>query len=346
MWAMTKQWFNQYFADPEAIALLCTLIGIFILLLLFGRMLAPVIVSVVIAYLLDGFVKCLERWKIHHTLAVSVVCLLFIGIVLITFLWLLPIVWQQLINFFNELPNLVGRSQVLLIELPRRYPEFISHSQITNVGKVVLSYSLASIPGVIEFFVYFVLVPLLVFFFLKDKDTILQWCMKFLPKRRRAITQIWQEVNVQTGNYIRGRLIEIVVVGIVFVITFEIMGLNYAVLLAVIAAVSVIVPYVGAIVATIPIIIVAFTQWGWSSQFAYLMIAYAVITVLDGNVLVPLLFSGTMNLHPVAIIVAVIIFGKIWGFWGIFFAIPLATVVKAIMDAWPQKTIKTTKVTY
>ncbi|MGB6976648.1 MAG: AI-2E family transporter [Gammaproteobacteria bacterium] len=347
MWQTITQCFKRYFSDPEAIALLFTLLGIIVFLLLFGRMLAPVIISLVIAYLLDGIVKRLERWKCPHLLAVSIVCLLFIGAVLIAFIWLLPLLWQQLSNFFNELPNILGRSQLLLTTLPQRYPEFISQNQITHVitllksesgsiGKVVLSYSLASIPSLIEFFIYFVLVPLLVFFFLKDKDTILHWFMGFLPKRRRAITQIWHDVNAQTGNYIRGRLIEMVLVGIVFVITFEVFGLNYAVLLSVIAAVSVIIPYVGAIVATIPIVVVAFTQWGWSAQFAYLLIAYTVISIVDSNILVPLLFSETMSLHPVAIIVAVIVFGKIWGFWGIFFAIPLATVVKAIMEAWPQ----------
>lgn len=68
----------------------------------------------------------------------------------------------------------------------------------------------------------------------------------------------------------------------------------------------------------------------------YLMIAYGIIQALDGNVLVPLLFSEAVNLHPVAIIVAVLVFGGLWGFWGVFFAIPLATLIKAILNAWPK----------
>jgi len=66
------------------------------------------------------------------------------------------------------------------------------------------------------------------------------------------------------------------------------------------------------------------------------MIAYAVIQALDGNLLVPLMFSEVVNLHPVAIILAILIFGGLWGFWGIFFAIPLATLVKAVINAWPS----------
>jgi len=67
------------------------------------------------------------------------------------------------------------------------------------------------------------------------------------------------------------------------------------------------------------------------------MTAYAIIHALDGNLLVPLLFSEVVNLHPVAIILAILVFGGLWGFWGVFFAIPLATVVKAVINAWPAK---------
>jgi len=86
----------------------------------------------------------------------------------------------------------------------------------------------------------------------------------------------------------------------------------------------------------LPIAFVAYFQWGWGWSFGQVMIAYAVIQALDGNVLVPLLFSEALNLHPVAIIVAILVFGGLWGFWGVFFAIPLATVVQAVLKAWPR----------
>jgi len=82
--------------------------------------------------------------------------------------------------------------------------------------------------------------------------------------------------------------------------------------------------------------LVALFQWGASAEFGYVMIAYGIIQALDGNLLVPLLFSEAVNLHPVTIIIAVILFGGLWGFWGVFFAIPLATLVKAVLNAWPS----------
>ncbi|MDO6748829.1 AI-2E family transporter, partial [Gilvimarinus sp. 1_MG-2023] len=101
---------------------------------------------------------------------------------------------------------------------------------------------------------------------------------------------------------------------------------------------SVLVPYIGAAVVTIPIALVGYMQWGWNNDFFYLMTVYGIIQALDGNVLVPLLFSEVVNLHPVAIIVAVLVFGGVWGFWGVFFAIPLATLLKAVIQSWPGHT--------
>jgi len=144
-------------------------------------------------------------------------------------------------------------------------------------------------------------------------------------------------MNQQISNYLRGKALEIMIVGVVSWITFAVMGLNYAVLLGLLVGLSVLIPYIGAAVVTIPVALVAYFQWGIGADFYWLIFAYGVIQALDGNVLVPFIFSEAVNLHPVAIIVAVLVFGGMWGFWGVFFAIPLATLVKALLDAWPQQ---------
>ena len=138
------------------------------------------------------------------------------------------------------------------------------------------------------------------------------------------------------GNYVRGKFLEIVVVWVVTFVAFAAMGLQFAMLLALMVGLSVIVPYIGAVVVTVPVALVAFFQWGWSSEFLWLMGVYLIIQGLDGNLLVPLLFSEVVDLHPIAIIVAVLVFSGLWGFWGVFFAIPLATVVQSILKAWPR----------
>jgi len=209
-----------------------------------------------------------------------------------------------------------------------------------SFGKVAVSVSLTSIPGLITWMVYLVLVPLLVFFMLKDRQKITSWLISFLPQKRKMLTQVWVEVNGQIANYVRGKVTEIVILGLATYMAFLYFDLRYAVLLASLVGLSALIPYIGSVVVTIPVILVAYLQWGWSSDFQYLLTVYAIIQILDGNLLVPLLFSEAVNLHPVAIIVATLLFGGIWGFWGIFFAIPLATIVKAVLNAWPHARVK------
>jgi len=199
-----------------------------------------------------------------------------------------------------------------------------------------VSFSISSLQGIITWMVYLILIFLLVFFFLKDKEVIKTWISGYLPRKRVMVQQVWGEMDVQIGNYIRGKIVEIIIVGVASYIAFLIMGLNYAFLLGLLVGLSVLVPFVGATVVTIPVALTAFFQFGWSSEFGYLLLVYGIIQAIDGNVIVPLLFSEAVNLHPVAIIVAIIFFGGFWGLWGVFFAIPLATLVKAVLNAWPE----------
>jgi putative permease len=248
---------------------------------------------------------------------------------------------------FNEAPRMIGEWQSQLMHLPEAYPSIVSEAQIERLiasvngevgefGQWVLSQSLSSLPFIVTMLVYLVLVPILVFFFLKDSQQLTGWLVRHLPRERRLMKLVWLEMNDQIGNYIRGKATEILIVGATSYICFAILGVNYAALLAVLVGLSVLVPYIGATVATIPVALIGLFQWGLSNEFMVLMVVYGVIQMLDGNVLVPILFSEAVNLHPVAIIAAVLIFGGLWGFWGVFFAIPLATLFKAVLYAWPR----------
>ena len=163
------------------------------------------------------------------------------------------------------------------------------------------------------------------------------WYAGFLPKERHLSTKVWQDVNKKIASYVRGKFAEILIVWSISYVTFVFLQLNYAMLLSFLVGISVIVPFVGAAVVTIPIAFIAYFQWGFGTEFAYVLVSYLVIQFLDGNLLVPILFSEVVNLHPVAIITAVLVFGGIWGIWGVFFAIPLATLIHAVINAWPSR---------
>jgi putative permease len=162
------------------------------------------------------------------------------------------------------------------------------------------------------------------------------WFGGFLPEKKPLLDRIWEELNLQFANYARGKGIEVLIIGVASYLVFAVFSLNYAALLGLLVGFSVIVPFIGAMLVTIPVMMVAYFQFGVTPDFYWVVGAYVVIQVLDGNVLVPLLFSEAVNLHPVAIVIAVLFFGGLWGLWGVFFAIPLATLVSAILSAWPS----------
>ncbi|MDR8364987.1 MULTISPECIES: AI-2E family transporter [Pseudomonas] len=348
MFKVLRDWIQRYFSDEEAVVLAVLLFLAFTAVLTLGGMLAPVLAGMVLAYLMQGLVVTLERLRVPGGAAVGLVFALFMGLLLVFIIIVVPLLWHQLITLFNELPGMLAKWQSLLLLLPERYPHLVSDEQVLQAievargeigkfGQWALTFSLSSLPLLVNIMIYLVLVPILVFFFLKDREMIGQWVRGYLPRERALITRVAQEMNRQIANYIRGKVIEIFICGGVTYIAFVALGLNYSALLALLVGVSVVVPYVGAVVVTVPVLLIALFQWGWSDQFIYLMAVYGIIQTLDGNVLVPLLFSEAVNLHPVAIICAVLLFGGLWGFWGVFFAIPLATLFKAVLDAWPRK---------
>ena len=348
MFDFLDNWYRRYFTHPQAAVLVVLLVAAFVILYFMGSMLAPMLAAVVIAYLLEGPIQKLTARDLPRSVAVSLVFLLFVMVMGFILIGLLPILSGQASQFFQDFPGMLSRGQELLLRLPERYPEFISAELVNEVGlalrrgasdfgQELVSVSMASIPAIITVLVYAILVPLMIFFFLKDKDAIQAWLSRFLPSDHTLVSHLWQEMDAQIGNYIRGKVYEIIIVGATSYVVFKLFGLNYASLLSITVGLSVLIPYIGAAVVTLPVALVAYFQWGFDPAFIWLVTAYFIIQFLDGNILVPILFSDVVNLHPVAIISAILVFGGLWGLWGVFFAIPLATLVKALINVWPTR---------
>ena len=344
---LITDWFKRTFSDPQIVFLTLILVIGFAVILTMGNMLAPVIASAVIAYLLEGLVLVFEDRGVPRWLAATIVFLAFVLFLTLVLFGLLPLLSRQVTELVQQLPYMIASGQEAMMTLPERFPDVISPQQaqeildgvrreIGSYGQQVLSVSVSSVVGVLTILVYLVLMPMLVFFFLKDKNVIMQWFGAFMPLERSLADRVWREVDRQIANYVRGKFWEIIIVWAASLLAFSFFGLQYAMLLSVVVGLSVVVPYVGATVATFPVVLVAWFQWGWGPDFVWVSVAYLVIQALDGNVLVPLLFGEVVDLHPIAIIVAILVFGGLWGFWGVFFAIPLATLVNAVLRAWPR----------
>jgi putative permease len=380
MIARISSWFQRHFSDPQVVILALFLAVGVTLVVLFGRMLTPVLASLIIAYLLEGPVQRLERVGLPRLVSVVTVFTTFMAGLLFLLFGLVPMLTRQLAVMVQQVPGYISQAQDWLGTLPERYPQFIapandeepeagglgealldsdlsvaeeSERQLALISEEQLSrmldtlgaelaaygttlVSFSGVLGVVSLLIFLVLMPVLVFFFLKDKRELVAWLTRYMPRDRGLVTSVWHEVDAQIGNYVRGKVLEILIVWIVTYFVFTMLGMPFAMLLSMLVGFSVIIPYIGAAVVTIPVALVALVAFGLSAHFWYVIVAYAIIQALDGNVLVPILFSEVVNLHPVAIITAVLVFGGIWGFWGVFFAIPLATLVNAVLRAWPR----------
>jgi putative permease len=341
--------FKRFLPNAQAVALAVILIVSFLLIYSLSGLLMPVFASIVLAYLLEGLVSKAESMHVSRLPAVYLVFSGFMACLGFLLFYLMPIVSQQAVELVQHIPLIINQIQDGIMRLPERYPQFISEHKVREMmfavqrelltyGQSMLSVSAASVMSLVSAMVYLFLVPLMIFFFLKDKKALVDWLLQFMPRDRHLTVRVWEEVDVQIGNYVRGKFAEVFILWSISYVTFStVLGLNYAMLLSVLMGLSVIIPYVGATLVTFPVLGVAYFQWGLAGDdFMYAVIAYSVIQALDGVFLVPLLFSEAVNLHPIAIIVAILFFGGLWGFWGVFFAIPLATVVKAVLTAWPR----------
>ncbi|MEM6230066.1 AI-2E family transporter [Shewanella scandinavica] len=353
MFTVFSRWYQERFSDPQAVTLMAILVGFALVIYFAAGLLAPLLVALVLAFLLEWPVAQMLKLGINRTAGASLVIVLFLGIVVLLTFGLIPSVWRQGVSLIADLPSMIDKGLLTLQTLINQYPQFINPEQldlmvaelkklldtqhVLDIAKQLIGYS----ASLLVLMVYAILVPLLVFFFLKDKDQLISGSKRFFPANRQLARKVWFEMHQQIFNYIRGKVIEIVVVGVASYILFALMGLRYSMLLGVLTGLSVLIPYVGATLVTLPITLVAFFQWGFSSEFGYLMLGYGIIQALDGNLLVPILFSDAVDLHPVIIIAAVLVFGGLWGVWGVFFAIPLASLVKAVINAWPKTEVET-----
>lgn len=343
-----RNWFRRRFSDPNAVTLTLALLFGFGVIVFWGNILAPILIAVALAYLLEWPVTKLVQLGLHRLAAVLLVFVLFMALGVLLFIVLVPVVWQQSVTLLTELPQITKAWQELMEVLQERAPAFVEPTHIQSFsdqvndrllrfGNSLLEQSLSTIVVLATLLIYLIIVPLLVFFMLKDKVLLQEQIRRILPEQREMIRRVAGEMNLQIMNYIRGKVVEIVIVGVVTYVVLSLFDLRYAALLATLVGFSVLVPYIGAAVVTIPIALVGLFQFGTSMTLVWLIIAYLIIQALDGNLLVPLLFSEAVSLHPVYIITAVLVFGAIWGFWGVFFAIPLASLVKAVITAFAEQ---------
>ena len=337
-------WWRKQSQKTDLLVFFTMLTVIVLLLYFLIDILSPILVALCLAYLLDSPIQFLTRWRVSRTLSATLLVLLFIALFYLFATKALPILGGQVNQLLAAVPDIIDNLKGALAEIRAQFPELLSQEQINAWGgraKVAIpalflplaSFSATHALELISLLIYLVLVPMVLFFAIKDKSEITTWLSRFLPQRNETLTRVWTEFDRKVAGYIRGKLVEVVVMWFASFIAFKLLGLPYAFLLSFLVGLSVVIPFVGVVIVTIPLVAVAYFHWGLSAGFWWLILVHTILQIVDGNLLVPILFASAVNLHPVAIIIAILFFGSLWGLLGVFFAIPLAALVHEIVNA-------------
>ena len=342
-----KNFFDTYFFKEEQYAALVLLLIALVLIYFVGSLITPFFIALLIAYLLNGAMAFFGSKGASKRTSLFLAFIIFTAFYVSMFL-LLPLITSQIGSLINELPAIANYVEKLAQNLLKAYPEIFSQSQVDGLAGSITSFfptiaeqiliqMNAGFSAMMNALIYIILIPFFVFFFLKDKNEMIEYATYFLPKNSQLLSTLWSDLNIQLFGYIRGKALEMIIVGFITSLVFAFIGVNYSILLGIMVGLSVLVPLFGAIIVTIPVVAIGLFQYGLESTFFIFLASYLIIQTLDGNFLFPLLLGREVNLHPVLIILAILIFGGIWGFWGLLLAVPIATFIRAILRAWPKK---------
>ena len=342
-----KLYFNNY----DLSVFFLSIISVSILCLFFMEVIAPILLSIIISYLLyNTNEKIKNKYKIPNYISSSILITGLFSIIYGCLLLILPLVLSQLIDLLKDFPTILTSIKDNLKDAYFMLPGIVTDETFKEVmtkinasiqdytiqlGKILFNASYHSLIEIGNVLVLLILIPLMSFFFLKDGKQILDW-IKERINNDTMLYKVFSETDIQIGNYIRGKIIEAVIVGVVSYIFYLLIGLDYILLLSIITGLSVFIPFIGATIVTIPVVIIAYSQFGFSNMLLFTIIGYIVMQILDGNVLSPLLFSELIQVKPVWIIISIIVFGGLWGFAGVFFAIPITILIKSTVNNWPN----------
>ncbi|MBF0461074.1 MAG: AI-2E family transporter [Magnetococcales bacterium] len=330
--------------DPQVAGLVLALFLGTLVLFFFGHALAPYLTALVIAYLLEGILRALQRLHCPRMVGVALVFGLFLLVFTLLLFKLLPTLVVELARISDEIPRFTPTFKQLSHRLSDSAAGFLNPEQVENMLQYLMDNSqewfarsvtflLQGVPGLISVTLYLFLVPFLVFFFMKDKALLLAAFSRYLPKDRSLLDRVLHEVNVGVGGYIHGKFWEMLLLGVSSYIAFAIIDFRYAFVVGLLTGLSVLIPFLGLAVVTIPVVLLGVFQWGVTWDAARPFIIYGILQLIDGNMVAPLILGETVKVHPTTIMLAVLLFGSLWGVVGVFFAVPLVVLVKSVLEA-------------
>lgn len=314
-------------------------------LVFFSSIIAPVILAVLAYFLFNPLIDWLEKHRLKRVWGVILLFLVLLGALVGLIFLVVPYISEQVTQFVEAFPGYVDSIGSTIIgwtensvfeettnnviewfngwigELPSNIVDYLT-TAITGISSVVSTVS--------SFIVIMVTFPIILFFLLKDDKKFINYVMKIIPPKFRKDTRSLAVIIAnQVGSYVKGQLTISLFLGIMMFIGFTIIGLNYAGILAIVASVTSIIPYIGATLAMIPAIIIALTT-SWF-MLAKLIIVWLVVQFLDGNLVEPNVMGKNLKIHPLTIIIVLLVLGELLGLVGLILGVPIYAISRVIV---------------
>ena len=324
----------------------------FLALYLFRSILLPFVAGMATAYFLDPICDRLENWGLSRTLATSLVTLAFLIIIVVALLVLVPLVVGQVSNLLARLPDYIealrARLASVIASVEARLPPALLERVREMLGgsmETVIGWLTSALGGLVtggvavaNLLSLIVITPVVAFYLLRDWDRIVARVDGWLPRRQaETIREQAGEVDRILAGFVRGQASVCLILGAFYAIALSLAGLDFGLVIGMIAGLLSFVPFVGAMIGGVLSVGVALVQFDSWINVALIAAIFAAGQAVEGNVLTPRLVGGRVGLHPVWVIFALLAGGALFGFVGVLLAVPVAAVIGVLMRFFLQR---------
>jgi len=311
-------------------------------------------ISFILSFLLSPLVDMLENRGISRATAVIIIFVFFITSIIIGLQFLIPSISNEVKSISEVIQNenpesLIEKFQIILAE---RFPalqkpeiaEKVS-TNLHNIFKALIQKSLNIIRSVLSSFMLIITIPFITFFFLKDGRRIKKYIIQLVPNRyfEMSLNLIYKS-NQKLGSYIRGQLMVSFVIGSLSILALFLLNIPYFFIIGLVAGLANMIPYFGPIVGATPGVIIAFIETGSTGTMISVVVAFALIQLIDNVLVSPFIVSKSVQIHPLLVILVLLFGSSLAGILGMLLAVPVFAVLQVIIKEiiWSFKNYRLT----
>ncbi|MBL8523942.1 MAG: AI-2E family transporter [Betaproteobacteria bacterium] len=322
--------------------MLLALVGLGLLLSLLSPILAPFLAAGILAYIFDPLVTRLESKGISRAFGTVLAVLALILAVVLLLLIVLPLFYKEILQLGEQLPNFAEQlktkvvpwvSEKLGVEVnldPSSFRQFVTDNMTDASGIARKVFSSVGVGGlaVVGFLINLVLIPVVLFYVLRDWPIIVASVDRLIPRRiHPTVVTVSREIDVVLSEFLRGQVSVMLIMSVFYVVGLWLAGLNFALPVGLITGLLVFVPYLGSGTGLVLGTIAAVMQFPSITGVAMVWLVFGIGQLIEGFLVTPWLVGDRIGLHPVAVIFALLAFGQVFGFFGVLLALPVSAAI-------------------